>query len=359
MQRLPERDERRDDVTGAVGHRHLVGQVRIVDLGRVDPDVVDADPLVVRHVVVDGHPPLAHHRRAPHLVRVEPADVHERMCRREVQPQVGDVLPPRADVAVGPHRRRHRQLVQQEGGDRDVVRRQVPDDVHVALVQAQVQPGRVDVEHAAELPGPDDLPQLPDRRVVLEGVADHQMHVVHPRPRRPVPPRPSPTWPAASRRGRACPLSSARRRPSTWLAGGVATSTASTRSSTSSIRSAGRLHRRVVRRRLAKPTHVAVHDGHRNVRHGAQHPDVLAPPVPVTDDGHVHVLSHLLPPNAWCSRTLDHVFYTPPNDVRRRWRACSSDRYFVSRTPAGSDPCPVVREFVDWCYTHITLVDLI
>ena len=52
------------------------------------------------------------------------------------------------------------------------MRREVPDDVHVALVEAEAQPGRVDVEHAAELSGTDDVAQLPDRGVVLEGVAD-------------------------------------------------------------------------------------------------------------------------------------------------------------------------------------------
>jgi hypothetical protein len=51
------------------------------------------------------------------------------------------------------------------------------------------------------------------------------------------------------------PAVKARIATSTWLAGGVATSTASTRSSTWSIRSAVDLHRGVVRLRLAQPTH--------------------------------------------------------------------------------------------------------
>jgi hypothetical protein len=151
--------------------------VRAVDLARIDTDVVDADPLVVRHVVEHRHPALPDDRRAPDLVRVEPADMHERVGRRELQPQVRDVLVPRADVALSPYRHRDRQLVEQVRGDRDVVRRQVPDDVHVPAVEAEAEPRRVDREHPPELACADELAQLPHRRVVLEGVAHHQLHL--------------------------------------------------------------------------------------------------------------------------------------------------------------------------------------
>ena len=207
------------------------------------------------------------------------------------------------------------------------MRREVPDDVHVALVEAEAQPGRVDVEHAAELPGTDDVPQLPDRGVVLEGVTDDQQHVVG---RRSV----DQCLRVFHRRGQrlldeyvlAC-CQGAHRDVD------VARRWRGHQHGVDPIQHVvdplgRRLHRGVVRLRLAQPAHVAVHDGHRNVRHGAQYPDVLASPVPVADNGHVHVLSHLLPPNHWCSRTFDHMFYAPPNDVRRWWRARSSDRYF-------------------------------
>ena len=56
------------------------------------------------------------------------------------------------------------------------MRREVEDDVDVVLVEAQVQPGAVDVVHLAQFPVLDKLTELAHGRVVLEGVPDHQHH---------------------------------------------------------------------------------------------------------------------------------------------------------------------------------------
>ena len=57
------------------------------------------------------------------------------------------------------------------------MRCKVPDDVHVLLVQTEVETRAVDVADLAELAAVGDLAQLPDRGVVLERVTDHEVHV--------------------------------------------------------------------------------------------------------------------------------------------------------------------------------------
>ena len=67
------------------------------------------------------------------------------------------------------------------------MRCQVEDHVDVMLVEAQVQPGGVQVVQVTEPSVPHHVAQAPDRRVVLEGVPHHQDHAgrlrgVHHRP---------------------------------------------------------------------------------------------------------------------------------------------------------------------------------
>jgi hypothetical protein len=56
------------------------------------------------------------------------------------------------------------------------VRRKVPDDVGVVLVQTHVEPGGVDVVEVPEVATGDDVAQRPHRSVVLEGVSHHGDH---------------------------------------------------------------------------------------------------------------------------------------------------------------------------------------
>ena len=178
------------------------------------------------------------------------------------------------------------------------------------------------------------LAQLPDRRVVLEGVADHQLHVVVRRPRRPAPRRRRRTWPAASRRGRACRRSSARIATSVMRARAAwPPAPRRPRSRTASSRSGGTPYRRIERLGFLPPALVGVDHRDRHVGHRAQHPDVFAPPIPVADDGHVHALHHEFPPD------LPPALCVPPVAPQRH---------------LGATPPPFVRKFVDRCYTVVT-----
>ena len=58
--------------------------------------------------------------------------------------------------------------------DRQIVRRQVPDDVHVVLKHAEVDAHAVDEVEVADLAGLDDLFDLLDGAAVDVGVVDHQ-----------------------------------------------------------------------------------------------------------------------------------------------------------------------------------------
>ena len=76
--------------------------------------------------------------------------------------------------AVPRPRRRIGELVEQVRHDRNVVRREIPDDVAVVLVSTETQTCGVDVENPTQFARLNDLLELPDRRVVLKGVAHHQ-----------------------------------------------------------------------------------------------------------------------------------------------------------------------------------------
>ena len=70
---------------------------------------------------------------------------------REVDGDIGHILEAvQMALAGGGHgfRLRRRQVIH----DRKVVRRQVPDDIHVVLEQSQVHPGRIVVVELAQVP---------------------------------------------------------------------------------------------------------------------------------------------------------------------------------------------------------------
>ena len=90
------------------------------------------------------------------------------------QPEVGDILESAVSVARRPGVDRDRLAVEHVVDDRDVVWRQVENDVDVVLVEAEVQPRAVDVVELAQLLTAHELAKLPNRRVVLKGVPDHE-----------------------------------------------------------------------------------------------------------------------------------------------------------------------------------------
>ncbi|MBB5159899.1 hypothetical protein BJ970_007499 [Saccharopolyspora phatthalungensis] len=177
-QRLAENHVRRDDVAGAVGDRHRVHVRRIVEAGRVHADVIDADPVLIGRVVVDRHLVVADDRHAADLLWIEPADVDEGVGPGllQLQAHVRHVRVSSVDVMMGPRGDRRRSFTHQERDDRKVVRCEVPNDVHIPLVETEVQPRGVDVEHPSQITGVDDLLEFPHGGVVLEGVTGHEHH---------------------------------------------------------------------------------------------------------------------------------------------------------------------------------------
>ena len=62
--------------------------------------------------------------------------------------------------------------------DRQVVRRQIPDDVDVVLKQSEVHPRRVEVVERPQRAAVDELPDLPDRAAEEERVVHHDLEVL-------------------------------------------------------------------------------------------------------------------------------------------------------------------------------------
>ncbi len=163
---------------------------------------------------------------------------------------------------------------------------QVPENVDVLLVQTQVEAGAVDVTDVPELAVVDELAELADRRVVLEGMADHEHDT-----------------------GVVCALDDgpavgdARRER--LLHEDVATSQG-TLDRNLGVRPGWRGdHERVHGREhvadpagelggwkrapsLGKARGARVHDGHSDFGRRAQDPSVLGAPIPVADDSHAH-----------------------------------------------------------------------
>ena len=143
----------------------------------VEALVVDRDLALERHVVEGRHPLRADDREAPLLVRVEPGQVQVRATARTGS--AGSRTPrPRLPAARRTRRaRRPRSAPRRPGAEhhRDVVRAEAPERVLVGAQLAEVQPVAVDVvDPLAELARVGQLLELPDARVVLEQVADHQ-----------------------------------------------------------------------------------------------------------------------------------------------------------------------------------------
>jgi hypothetical protein len=169
-------DVRRADVAVAVGVRPLERHLPL--RRRLDPAVVDPQALL-GEIVVDRHASRADDGDPAHLVGIQPGDVD--VARDApvavVQADVGQILPVGAGEGGAPGGDAGRQGLQKVVHDGDVVRGQIPDDIDVPAVQAEIQAGRVNVVDVAELAGAYPSPQLAHRGIVLEGVTDHQQPV--------------------------------------------------------------------------------------------------------------------------------------------------------------------------------------
>ena len=124
-------------VAGAVRHQDLPARL-LVGLVEVHALVVDANLLARVHVVVDQHLLLAADEHLPDFYRRQPVDVEvAQQAVVEVHGDVGDVLVLKVGDASAVGRHRDRALVDQVVHDRQVVRRQVPDDVGVLLKETR------------------------------------------------------------------------------------------------------------------------------------------------------------------------------------------------------------------------------
>src|SRR2546427_2780094 len=129
-------------------------------------------------MVIHHHPSTPPDQRPPQLHRGQPIQV--KVCERTafefyIHVSVAFLLP-----AVPSHwrasqrRYMNRPLVQEICEEREIVRREIPQDADVRLKQTEIEPHRVIVIDLSEFPGIDDLPQLPYGAGVYEGVIDHQ-----------------------------------------------------------------------------------------------------------------------------------------------------------------------------------------
>ena len=148
----------------------------------------------------------------PHLVRVEPREVHVRdLPRREAQVAEDDVLDAARQEVASVRDRLDRAPRRAGGGSpRGRGRRATRARSRSCRIDAEVLAVAVDAEDVSELAGVDELLQLHDGRVVEQEVARHEREPVAVRAARRARPSRRRASRAASRRTRACPASSAR-----------------------------------------------------------------------------------------------------------------------------------------------------
>src|SRR5205823_8687090 len=159
--------------------RLVRGDLRHVDVPRARlPLAVRVGPLP-RRLLVDGHLALELHvveddhllapddGDPPHLVRVEPGEVHVRdVAAREAQVAEDDVLDPSGQEVPPVRDARLGLLVEEVEDHGEVVDAERPERVLVGADDAEVLAVAVDAEHVAELARVDQLLQLPHAGVV-------------------------------------------------------------------------------------------------------------------------------------------------------------------------------------------------
>ena len=130
------------------------------------------------HVVEHDHLLAADDRHLPHLVRVEPRQVHVGdLPAREAQEAEDDVLDALVIEALPCAVASSRILVDEVEDHREVVHAERPEGVLVRADDAEVDPVAVDAEHVADLARVDQLLQLQHGRVVEQEMAGHEHEV--------------------------------------------------------------------------------------------------------------------------------------------------------------------------------------
>src|SRR5689334_22753352 len=154
------------------------GDLRDVDVARGDRAravgalLVDRDLALRLHVVEDRHLLAADDGHLPHLVRVEPRQVHVGdLPAREAEEAEDDVLDALVVRPAALSGGELRVLVEQVEDHREVVDAERPERVLVGAHDPEVDALAVDAEDIAELAGVDQLLQLQDSGVVEEEVA--------------------------------------------------------------------------------------------------------------------------------------------------------------------------------------------
>src|SRR5262249_8974244 len=154
-QRLGRLDVRAPDVAATVADQQPVPAAGPVHL---DAAVVELDRLGGVQLVEDQALARAGEDHLPDLDRRQPVDVEVgRQPLAVVDVDVGDVLDGRVGGGAPPGGDAPGRGPQDVVDDRQVVRRQVPDDVHVVLEQAEVNAHAVDVVQFAQLAAVDHL----------------------------------------------------------------------------------------------------------------------------------------------------------------------------------------------------------
>ena len=161
LQRLVVRDLRAEDVAGA-GAPLAVRADRF--LGSL---VVHGDLALELHVVEHRHPVAADDSQLPHLVRIEPREMHVRdLPGRELEVAEDDVLDAGSEKGMTLGERGRRLLADQVEDHGKVVHAERPQRVLVLADHTEVLPVAVDAQHVAELAGVDQRLQLVHAGVV-------------------------------------------------------------------------------------------------------------------------------------------------------------------------------------------------
>src|SRR5215216_968440 len=176
--------DEREEVPALEPERLVVRDLRDVDVAGARPPlavalgallgalVVDGHLALELHVVEDGHLVPADYGQLPHLVRVEPGEVHVRHdARREAEVAEDDVLDAFVDERLAARPDLRRLLADQVQDHREVVDAERPERVLVLADLAEILTVAVDVEDLAQLAPRDQLAELRDGRVVQEQVA--------------------------------------------------------------------------------------------------------------------------------------------------------------------------------------------
>src|SRR3954471_14557024 len=140
--------------------------------------LVDGHLPLELHVVEDGHLLATDDGHLPHLVRVEPREMHVRdLPAREAQIAEHDILDAFGEEVAPMRDGFGRLLVEEIENDRQVVHAQRPERVLVRADDAEVLPVAVDAQHVAELAVVDQLLQLAHAGVVEQQMARHEHEV--------------------------------------------------------------------------------------------------------------------------------------------------------------------------------------